>query len=116
MNRITSPPASATSLTTALRRSSNSPRYLAPGDERGEVERDDLDVLEALGHVALHDADGEALGDGGLADARLADEHGVVLGAAAEDLQHAPDLGVAPDDRVDLALPREVVQVARRSA
>jgi hypothetical protein len=30
--------------------------------------------------------------DGGLADAGLAEEHGVVLGAAAEDLDHALDL------------------------
>ena len=40
-------------------------------------------VLQALGHVALDDALGEALDDGGLADAGLADEHRVVLGAAA---------------------------------
>jgi hypothetical protein len=46
-----------------------------------EVERDEPLVLQALGHVAVDDALGEALDDGGLADARLADEHRVVLGA-----------------------------------
>ena len=54
---------------------------------------------------------GEALDDGGLADAGLADQHGVVLLAAREDLHHALDLGLAADDRVGLALgglPREV--------
>ena len=103
MNRMTWPSESLISLSTALRRSSNSPRYLAPGDERAEVERDDALVLEALGHVAAHDALGEALDDGGLADARLADEHRVVLGPAAEHLDDAADLLVAPDDRVELA-------------
>jgi hypothetical protein len=34
-------------------------------------------------HVAIDDAQREALGDGGLADAGLADQHRVVLGAAA---------------------------------
>ena len=57
---------------------------LGARDERAQVERDDALVLQALGHVAAHDALGEALGDGGLADARLADEHRVVLGPPAE--------------------------------
>ena len=42
--------------------------------------------------------------DGGLADARLADEHRVVLGPAAQDLDDAADLLVPSDDRVQLAL------------
>ena len=76
------------------------------GDERGDVERDELLVLERVGDVARDDALREALDDGGLADAGLADEHGVVLGAAGEHLADAPDLAVAPDDGVELALPR----------
>ena len=86
---------------------------LGARDERAEVEREDAFALEALRYVALHDADGEALGDGRLAHARLADEHGVVLGAPREDLEHAPDLVVAPDHGVDLALGRGLVEVAR---
>ncbi len=69
-------------------------------------------VLERLGHVAAHDALGDALDDGRLADARLADEHRVVLGAAREHLHHAADLLVAADDRVDLALAGELGEVA----
>src|SRR5690606_3974029 len=41
--------------------------------------------------------------DGGLADAGLADEDRVVLGAPRQDLDDATDLGVAADDRVHLA-------------
>ena len=48
---------------------------LRAGDERSHVERDDLLVLQALGHVAADDALGEAFDDRGLADAGLADQH-----------------------------------------
>ena len=56
---------------------------LRPGDQRAEVERDDPLVLEPLGDVAADDALGEALDDGRLADAGLADQDRVVLGPAA---------------------------------
>ena len=49
------------------------------------------------------DAQGQPLDDRRLADARLADEHGVVLRAAREDLDHAADFVVAADDRIELA-------------
>ena len=81
-------------------------------DERGEVERVDLLVLEDVGHLVRADARGEALDDGGLADARLADQHRVVLRAAREDLHHALDLGLPADDRVELALGGQLRQVA----
>ena len=57
-----------------------------------QVEREDALALEGLRHVVGDDALGETFDDGGLADARLADEGGVVLGAAGEDLDHALDL------------------------
>ena len=69
--------------------------------------------LQPLGDVAGHDALGQALDDGGLADAGLADQHGVVLGAAREHLDDAADLLVAADDRIELALARDLGQVAR---
>src|SRR4029079_8131266 len=75
-------------------------------DERGEVERVDLLVLQQLGHLVRGDAGGEALDDGRLADARLADQHRGVLLAAREDLHHALDLELAADDGVELALGR----------
>ena len=81
------------------------------GDERRDVEGDELLVLERLGDVARDDALREPLDDGGLADAGLADEHGVVLGAAGEHLADAADLAVAPDDGVELALAGAVGEV-----
>ena len=85
---------------------------LGAGDQGGQVERDDLLVLEQLGNLAVGDPGGEALDDGGLAHAGLADQHGVVLGAAGEDLHDALDLVLAADHRVELALRGELGQVA----
>jgi hypothetical protein len=50
--------------------------------------------------------------DCGLADAGLADQHRVVLRAPREDLHDPLDLSLAPDDRVELALRRELREVA----
>ena len=77
---------------------------LGAGDQRAHVEREDALVLESLRHLAVHDALGEALDDRGLADARLADQHGIVLGAALQHLDRAADLVVAADHRVELVL------------
>ena len=85
---------------------------LGAGDQGGQVERVDLLALQQLGHVGVGDPLGQALDDGGLADAGLADEHRVVLGAAREDLHDPLDLGLATDDRVELALGGELGQVA----
>ncbi len=80
--------------------------------QAGEVERDQALVFEQVRDVAAHDAQGEALGDGGFADAGLADEARVVLGAAAEDLHDALDLLLAADHGVQLAFAGELRQVA----
>ena len=56
------------------------------------------------GTAPVDDRLGEALDDRGLADAGLADQHRVVLGAAAEDLDGLLDLVDAADHRVELAV------------
>ena len=68
--------------------------------------------LSESGHVARHDLQRQPLGDGRLAHAGLADEDRVVLGAADQHLHDALDLVVAPDHRVELALARQLGQVA----
>ncbi len=84
----------------------------AARDQRAEVERVELLLLERLGHLALDDRLRETLDDGGLADAGLADEHGVVLGTPGQHLHQPLDDRLAPDDRVELALARGLGQVA----
>jgi hypothetical protein len=77
---------------------------LVPATKAGDVQRDDALVEEHAAHLALDDAQGQALGNGALAHAGLADQHGVVLLAAAQDLAHAFDLLLAPHDGVQLAV------------
>ena len=84
----------------------------AAGHERAEVEGVELLALQGLGDVVLDDLLRQPLDDGRLADAGLADEHGVVLRAAGEHLHHALDLAVATDDRVELVVPGELGEVA----
>ena len=77
---------------------------LGAGHHRGQVQRHEALALQALRDVAGDDPLGQALDDRGLADAGLADQHRVVLGAAGQHLDDAADLGVPADDRVDLAV------------
>src|SRR5262249_17229728 len=74
---------------------------LRAGDDQREIERQDALVGEERRHVTLGEALRQAFHDGGLADAGLADQHRVVLGAAAEDLDDALELVIAPDQRIE---------------
>ena len=85
---------------------------LGAGDHGGEVEGARRACLWRLsGTSPDDDAAGEAFDDGGFADAGLADEDGVVFGAAGEDLDDAADLLVAADDGVELAAAGELGEV-----
>ena len=76
---------------------------LGARDQRADIQGEQALAHQRLGHVARGDALGEALDDGRLADARLADQGRVVLGAPRQDLDDALDLLEAADDRVELA-------------
>ena len=80
--------------------------------QRSQVQRVELLVLQRLGDLAVHDGLRESFDDGGLADAGLADQHRVVLGAPAQHLHHPLDFLLAADDRVQLAFHRGGRQVA----
>jgi len=84
----------------------------AAGDQRAEVERVELLVLQRLGHIALDDVLREPLDHRGLADAGLADQHRVVLGAPRQHLHDPLDFLLPADDRVELALASGLGQVA----
>ncbi len=84
---------------------------LGAGHHRTQVQADDGLVAQALGYVAGDDALGQTFHDGGLADARLADQHRVVLGATGEHLHDAANFVVPPDNRVKLAFAGALGQV-----
>src|SRR5690606_1569740 len=72
------------------------------GQQAAHVERIDRGIAQHLRYFAAHDAAGQTLGDRRLAHAGIADIERIVLGAPAEDLDGALDLGFAPDQRIDL--------------
>ena len=74
---------------------------LGAGEQRAEVEADDAGVAERRRHLAVRDAQRDPFHDGGLADAGVADQHGAVLLAPAEDLQGAFGFPAASDQGVD---------------
>ena len=85
---------------------------LRTGDHARKVKRQKTLVHQLLRHIGKHDLLGKSFGDGRLAHARLADEHGVVLRAAREDLDGAVDLLIAPDHGIQLSLTRHRGQIA----
>ena len=86
---------------------------LGAGQQAGHVEHQHTLVLQALGHLAVDDALRQALDDGRLAHAGLADEDGIVLAAPLQHLDGAADLVVTADHGVELALARAVGEVER---
>ena len=84
---------------------------LCSRNQGAHVERVNLFGAQVLGHVAAHDAVSETLGDGGLSHTRLTDQTGVVLGAAAENLEHAAYLLVSADHGVELARAGAFVEI-----
>ena len=84
---------------------------LGAGHQRRQIQQVDLLIPQLEGHLAGHDALGQTLGNGGLAHAGLADQAGVVLLAAVQDLHHPLDLLLPADDRVQLALPGPLAEI-----
>ena len=68
--------------------------------------------FKPFGHILIDDSPGKAFDDGRLADAGLADEDRIVLGAARQHLNDAADLFVAADHGIELAAARQLSQIA----
>ena len=81
------------------------------GQQRPHVEAVDGGAFQHLRNLVVDDLAGQAFGDGGLADAGVADQQGVVLGPAAQDLDGPLDLGVTADQGIDLAVARLFIEV-----
>ncbi len=86
---------------------------LCAGQHGAQVEGDNALVAQDVGHIAVDDAAREAFDDGCFANARLADEHGIVLGPTREDLNDTANFFVAPDDGVELAAAGQFREVLR---
>ena len=94
-----------------MSRSSNSPRNFVPATSAPMSSAMTRLFLRLSGTSPCTMRMREPFDDRRLADARLADEHGVVLRAPREHLDHAADFLVAADHRVELALPGPLDQV-----
>src|SRR5690606_1534283 len=78
-----------------------------------EVEGDEALVLERLGNVPSCNALGHPFRNRGLADTGLADENGIVLRSARENLHDPADFLVASDDGIELPSASRLRQIAR---
>ena len=79
--------------------------------ESGQVQQIDLLVLQLIGDAAHGDSLGQTLGNGGLANAGLADEAGIVLLAAVQDLDHTLQLLLPAHHGIQLPLGGPLGQV-----
>ena len=84
---------------------------LSARHQAGQVQQENLLVFQARRHLPFGNALRNALGNGRLAHARLTDEAGVILLAAAQDLDGAVNFAVTADDIIQLALPGLAGQV-----
>ena len=73
----------------------------------GQIQRDDLLIAQNLRDVARSNFLGEAFHNRSFADARFPNEHGVIFGPAAEDLDDALNLIFSADDRIHFSLAGE---------
>ena len=85
---------------------------LGAGHNQRKVQRQNAFVGQERRHVAFRNALRQAFYNGGLAHARLADQYRIVLGAAAQDLNHALQFVIAPDQRVERIVHGGLGQVA----
>ena len=71
--------------------------------QRTHIEGEHPLVLQPLGNLAIDDALCQPLGNRRLTDPGFTDEHWIILGPTLQDLNGAPYLIIAPDDRIQLA-------------
>ena len=79
--------------------------------KRAHVEREDGGVGQHLGYFTGYDLARQTFGNGGFPHTGVAHQERVVLATAAQHLNAALHLGIAADQRVDIALTRFGVQI-----
>ena len=95
-----------------LSRSSNWPRYFVPATISERSSDKNALVGQERRHIAIGNALRQAFDDGRFANARLADQHRIILGAAAQNLDDALDFAFASDQRIELTFGSRLRQIA----
>ena len=85
---------------------------LRTGNQCAHVERHNAPVLQAFRYIAAHDALRQPFDNRRLAYPGLANEHGIVFGAARQHLDGATDLLITANDRIEFGLLREFGEIA----
>ena len=87
------------------------PPVLGAGHQSAHIQGDQAFALQGFRDFAAVNLLGQGFHDGRFAHARLAHQHRIILGAAAEDLHHPLQFLLAADDRIQLAIPGGFSQV-----
>ncbi len=82
-----------------------------PGNQGAHIESNDPFRFQVFGHVSLDDTVSDAFSDGGLAHARITNEHRIVLCPAREHLQHTANLILTADDGIQLPSARKLIEI-----
>src|SRR5229473_3556836 len=85
---------------------------LGAGHDERQVKGQDALICQERRNFAIGDALRQSFDDGSLTYARLADQYWVVLGAAAENMNHALQFAFTSHQRIELGIPRGLGQVA----
>ena len=83
-------------------------------NHQSEVQSDDALIAEEFGNIAFGDFLSQTFDNGGLAHACLAEQHRVVLGPAAEDLNDALDFALPTNDGIHFAFAGDFGEVAAK--
>src|SRR5262249_10622673 len=81
--------------------------------DQGKIQPKDALSPQERRDIAVGNALGQAFHDGRLAHAGFADQHRIVFGAAAQDLDHALHFAFTADERIQLAVHGGLGQIAR---
>ncbi len=84
------------------------------GDDQRKIQRENALVRQERRDVAIGNALRQSFDDCGFANARFSDEHRIVLGAAAKNLDDSIDFRFAPDKRVERAFGSGQSQIAAK--
>src|SRR4030095_12561415 len=79
----------------------------------GEIQYEDALIRKKGRNLAVDDALSEAFNNCCFSDSRIADEHGIVLGAAPQNLNDTIDFVVAADERVEHSVHSRLGEITR---